>query len=318
MKWLDIVYKSKFLRTNSRYVASLLKPAAFYRSSLAGILGTIDDHDRAGIEDRVNYYNKLTEPFHLDAPVTLGTFKHTGNTSMQMDLKSVLRYFDKSQCFNHVLGDTTKNPPTPSFLKSRPINGDNRNSVVLKLNSARHYTFIDDPTPFGEKKNMAIWRGAVFRRKMRIALMENCFGHPGCDLGDTDKKKIGEATFKPFISLSEQLKNKFILSVEGNDVATNTKWIMSSNSRCFMPRPKYETWFMEGRLEADLHYVLLKDDFSDLGEKIDYYSANTDAALEIIRNAQQYVAPFLDRKQELLLSLLVVKKYFNLCENNRD
>jgi hypothetical protein len=317
MKWLDLVYKSKFLRTNSRYVASRLKPSALYRASLSGILGNAAEYDQAAIEDRVNYCNKLDERFHLDDPMSVGTFSYSGKTSMQMDLKSVLRYFDRTHCFNCVLGDTTKNPNTPSFLKSRPINGENRNSILLKLNSARHYTFINDPTPFEKKENIAIWRGTVFKRRHRMALIENCFDHPQCDLGDTEKKNIGQRTYRPFISLSQQLRNKFIISVEGNDVATNTKWIMSSNSLCFMPKPKYETWFMEGRLIPDHHYVLLKDDFSDLGEKIDYYSAHTDAALEIIHHAQQYVAPFLDRKQERLVALSVAKKYFDLCENNR-
>jgi hypothetical protein len=317
MKWLDLVNKSKFLRTNSRYVASLLKPAALYRASLPGILERAHEYDQALIDERVNYCNQLTAPFRLEVPMTLGTFQHDGNTSMQMDLKSVLRYFDQSQCFNCVLGDTTKNPDTPSFLKSRPIDGEIQNSVLLKLNSARHYTFINDPTPFEKKENMAIWRGTVFKRRRRIALIENCFDHPQCDLGDTDKKKIGQPTYRPFITLSEQLRNKFIISVEGNDVATNTKWIMSSNSLCFMPRPRYETWFMEGRLKPDHHYVLLKDDFSDLGEKIDYYSRHTDAALEIIAHAQKYVSPFLDRKLEQLVALRVAQKYFELCENNR-
>ena len=46
----------------------------------------------------------------------------------------------------------------------------------------------------------------------------------------------------------DNLNYKFILAIEGYDVATNLKWIMSSNSLAVMPRPTYATWFMEGTL----------------------------------------------------------------------
>ena len=67
---------------------------------------------------------------------------------------------------------------------------------------------------------------------------------------------------------------------------------------------------MEGRLEAGLHYVELKDDYSDLIEKMDYYLAHEEEALQIIKNANQYVEQFKDVKQEQLISLLVTQKYF--------
>ncbi|TOQ08578.1 glycosyl transferase family 90, partial [Vibrio parahaemolyticus] len=74
-----------------------------------------------------------------------------------------------------------------------------------------------------------------------------------------------------------------ILSLEGMDVATNLKWIMSSNSLCFTPKLRYETWFMEGKLKAGVHFVQVKDDFSDLDEKMDYYLEHPDKAEEIIQ-----------------------------------
>ena len=42
---------------------------------------------------------------------------------------------------------------------------------------------------------------------------------------------------------------------------------MSSNSVAVMPRPKYESWFMEGRLQPGVHYIEIKDDYSDLEPK---------------------------------------------------
>ena len=103
---------------------------------------------------------------------------------------------------------------------------------------------------------------------------------------------------------------KYVLSVEGNDIATNLKWLMATNSLWLMAPPVYETWFMEGRLEAGKHYVPLRPDFADLEKKILYYERHADEALEIIQNAQAHVRQFLDEKCEQLISLLVLFKCF--------
>ncbi|RYZ99434.1 MAG: lipopolysaccharide biosynthesis protein, partial [Sphingobacteriaceae bacterium] len=87
-------------------------------------------------------------------------------------------------------------------------------------------------------------------------------------------------------------------------------WILSSNSIAVMPKPKYETWFMEGRLVPNVHYILIKDDYSDLEERINYYINHTDEALAIIQNANIFVQQFFDRQKEDLISLLVLQKYF--------
>jgi hypothetical protein len=79
-----------------------------------------------------------------------------------------------------------------------------------------------------------------------------------------------------------------------------------------MIKPKFETWFMEGTLIPNYHYVLLKDDYSDIQEKMDYYDKNPTEALKIIKNANNYVEQFKDKNREKIISLLVLKKYFDL------
>ncbi|GAF01816.1 hypothetical protein JCM21142_433 [Saccharicrinis fermentans DSM 9555 = JCM 21142] len=108
----------------------------------------------------------------------------------------------------------------------------------------------------------------------------------------------------------EQLNYKFILSLEGNDVATNLKWIMSSHSVAVMPTPKYETWFMEGTLIPDYHYIHIKDDYSDLNDKLNYYIHHPEKTEEIRKNANKYIHQFKNKEREDLISLLVLQKYF--------
>ena len=113
-------------------------------------------------------------------------------------------------------------------------------------------------------------------------------------------------------TIREHLDYKFIMTLEGNDVASNLKWVMSSNSLAVMTRPTCETWFMEGTLVAGYHYVEVKEDFSDLPEKLQYYIEHPEQAEDIIRHAHEYVRQFQDKERENLISLMVLDKYFRL------
>ena len=71
---------------------------------------------------------------------------------------------------------------------------------------------------------------------------------------------------------------------------------------------------MEGALIPDYHYIHVKDDFSDLSEKLAYYSKHADKAEAIVKQANTYVQQFKDKKQERILSVLVLDRYFALCK----
>jgi spore maturation protein CgeB len=81
-----------------------------------------------------------------------------------------------------------------------------------------------------------------------------------------------------------------------------------------MPKPTYETWFMEGKLIPNVHYVEIKPDYSDLKQKMDYYIAHPDEAQKIIDNAHAYVEQFKNKRRERIISLLVMEKYLT-CIN---
>lgn len=292
------------------HIFRLLVPQFIYRNALEELLNNISD--REYIERRVNYYNKLQHNFTLEEDASdITTFiKKEKKKTYYFDLLEYLRYFDPKLKFSYLFGDITTIPHTPSFLKSRPIEGDNENSILMKLNKVRHFIFVDDAIQFEEKKDLLVWRGKCYT-KPRKKFIQNFYDKPFCNVGQTNTKGEIEAPWqKPKMQLSEQLQYKFILAIEGNDVASNLKWVMSSNSIAFMPKPKYETWFMEGTLIPNYHYVLLRDDLSDMEEKIHYYAKHKEESLQIIQNAHAHVEQFKDKKREDIISLLVMKKYF--------
>lgn len=271
--------------------------------------------DRKLIEDRVDYYFKLTKSFLVrDDAELVGDFSAKNKSiAYFIDYQQLLNYFQSGLRTQYLFGDITAVPSEPHFLKSRPftIDNENANSILLKLNQIRHYYKINDRLPFSEKKSQLVWRGKANQQE-RVDFLERFFSKVWCDVGDTAKKNKGGKYSKPFMSIAEQLEYKYLLSIEGYDVATNTKWIMASNSLCFMRKPRFETWYMEGRLIPNEHYVLLKDDYSDLEEKISFYEANPSEALKIIKQANIYAAQFFDESRELLISLLVMRRYFSL------
>lgn len=288
----------------------LMLPALLYERSLKRKLATLSKYNNTEIYDRVNYYNKLTRICYMDDSATaLADMQIRSPKAYYFDTFEYTRYFDKSLKIKLLAGDITHIPNVPSLQKSRPINGDNLNAVLLKLDKKRHFFFVNDHIPFSQKKGMLIGRGTM-SQPHRIAFMDRYFNHPLCNLGEVRKSGGKPEWIKPKITIRQHLEYKFILSLEGNDVATNLKWIMSSNSIAVMPKPKYETWFMEGKLIPDYHYIQISDDYSDLEEKLNFYLINQDRAMQIIANANNFTKQFFDKQKEDLIALLILEKYF--------
>lgn len=310
LKKLEWKHKNNKFLYYLKVLTHELLPSAPFQSKLSKRLASISDFDIGYIKRRVNYYNKLSKMAPLsDQAIQLAKLKvPKKQRSYYFDTTEFTKFFDRNLRFKFLFGDVTTVPEEPSITKSRPLFGNNTNSVVLKLDKIRHFIFTKDKKDFLSKKNMLVWRGVV-RREHRKRFMEMYISHPMCNIGQVNRG-ANRHWIKQRLTIDHHLDYKFILSIEGNDVATNLKWVMSSNSLAVMPKPKFETWFMEGTLKPNYHYVLIKDDFSDLEERMNYYINHPDEALEIIKNAHEYVDQFRDTKREELISLLVLEKYF--------
>lgn len=281
-----------------------------YQAQLKSKLKDISNFDSAYILNRVNHYNKLDAQQKLPPnSVALESLKVPKSLKVYyFDLYEYIRFFPSTLRVSTLSGDVTHIPDNPTIVKSRPISSKNTNSVILNLDKIRHFTFIQDTKSFLSKKNLLIGR-AVVRVPHRIRFYEMYFNHPMCNLGQINAE-INQHWIKEFITITDHLEYKFILCLEGNDVASNLKWVMSSNSLAVMPKPKFETWFMEENLIPNHHYVLIKDDYSDLEERMNHYINHPQEAQQIIDNAHAYIDQFKNKKREDLISLLVLEKYF--------
>ena len=175
---------------------------------------------------------------------------------------------------------------------------------MLNLDRCRLDIRLHDKIPFTEKADRVIFRGSVKSSEQRRRFIETFRDNPrsGHSAQETGTAKQ--------ITLYAHLDSKFIMTFEGNDIASNIRWVMSTNSIAVMPRPRNESWFMEGRLRPGYHYIEVRDDYSDLEEKIDYYIAHPEQAQQIIDHANDFARQFYDSRRERFISLLVMKKYF--------
>jgi len=290
-----------------RTLVKLATPLILYKRKSRKYYRSLSFGDKKQLLKRVNYYCKLKR-FSVDDAQRIKDQKFDSFT-YYLDLAEYLRIFPRENRIHVLFGDVTHVPDKPTIVKSRPIGSDNQNSVVLKLDKLRHFNFIKDDLCFKEKIPKAVWRGTIHQQH-RLEFVQQLYQHPTCDVGGYTRGLRDEPWEKGFLNIPEQLEFRYIFCIEGIDVATNLKWAMSSNSLCIMPKPKYETWFMEGTLVPGVHYVEIKDDYSDVDEKINYYNEHPEQALKIINNAHAYVEQFKNTYAEDILSYLVLRKYF--------
>jgi len=84
---------------------------------------------------------------------------------------------------------------------------------------------------------------------------------------------------------------KYLLVLEGNDIATALKWALSSDSVVVMPRPTTESWFLEGTLRPYVHYAPL-DRPEDAAQLLSWLRAHDRHARKIVSNANAFAKRF--------------------------
>ncbi len=307
-----------FARNILRYIV----PRPLLQKRLDRMLAELDRRpDKEYILDRAGYYCKLPQSDTVPAglrPLSEHRFGRDVMSTYFFDSYEYTRWFDDSLLWDYMFGDVTTVPDRPAVVKSRPIAGDNARAVLLNLDKVRHFVFLRDSIPFRNKRNKAIFQLDINHKPHRRRFIQMYFGSQVCDCGIINPRPEYPAEWeKHKISMYDHLGYKYIMAIEGNDVATNLKWIMSTNSAAVMPRPTYETWFMEGRLIPNYHYIEISSDFSDLAERLAYYDAHPEEAEAIVRHAHEYISQFRDRRRERLISLLVLDRYFRATGQQR-
>jgi len=234
---------------------------------------------------------------------------------------------NQNKFFDYCHGDIEERHNTKVLTLCKNRCNGNSNSIILRcLEFFRHwdhYYMRPNDIPFENKKNIVFWRGTTTgqpnRHGNRFELVERWFNKTNhIDVGFSficQGKENYQNYVKGSCDINSFLEHKYILSVEGNDKDSGINWKLNSNSLVLMSKPRVTSWLMETTLIPDYHYVLLKDDFSDLEEKMNWCNNNQDKCKEIIQNANTFMSQFSDKEKEEQLEIDVINKYFELTEH---
>lgn len=265
------------------------------------------------IRRRVDFYCHIPVGCDVgnDAVSVDGISMKNTHSRYYFDIMQYLRGFPRYLKLNYVAGDVWHNPDVPTIMKARRLDegSSEKNCVLLKVNYRRHFIRPVDPVPLENKIPKLFFRGEIDGKPRRVKFMEMWAGSPLCDLGDTTTK-VKSRWYAGKVSLTSHFDYKFILAVEGNDLATAVQWILASNCIPVMTRPSVEGWLMHSRLLPDVHYIEISDDFSDVEEKLTYYISHPDEAERISEAGKEWAAQFLDSRRERIINYLVLERYF--------
>jgi len=106
--------------------------------------------------------------------------------------------------------------------------------------------------------------------------------------------KIEDLPFSlvPFLTYNEQCQFKYIIHIDGHVCAFRLSQELSMNSVILLVQSKYKIWYSD-LLKPFEHYVPIKEDLSDLFDKIQWCKANDLKCKEIAKNAVMFFNTFL-------------------------
>lgn len=251
----------------------------------------------------------------------------------------LLQELDSERHVTVSMGDSRLSVGEQCIAKSRNI--VSANVCLGKLNELRHFppslvSILMHDKPLHLKKSAAVWRGAstghwqntpevragsvASRMKLVMNWIDN--DDPRLDIGIyplvqegimcSDALMLAQRSVKNHLDIACQLSYKYIICLEGNDVATALKWVFASNSIPIMPNPEVESWFMEGLLVPWIHYVPIEADTLDLLEKIEWCEAHPEALDKINSNNHAYIRMFLSPATEKNIFLEVLRTLLTL------
>ena len=134
--------------------------------------------------------------------------------------------------------------------------------------------------PWQDKR--AFWRGSLFTDFSRRCLFELGKKYPQYLLVE-DSNRGGK-----FIPMSEQARYKYLIDTRGNAWSSRLQTLIKLGRVIFVADRPYREWFFD-RLKPEEHYVPVKEDMSDLIEKICYMEQHPEIYEKIVRNLNEFV-----------------------------
>jgi len=126
-----------------------------------------------------------------------------------------------------------------------------------------------------------------------------------------------EDVLKDFATTLEHLEYKYLPIIDGHMCAyPGYQWRLLSNSICFKQESNQIQWFY-GALHPYEHYIPIKNDISDLIDKINWAKKNDSICLKITKNATSFAKNNLMLENVYVYLYKVLEKYSKYQSLNR-
>lgn len=252
--------------------------------------------------------------------------------------QDLVRKVNKDGHFLIRSGDNRSGFKVPTLVKSRDISEINTLTTIIPLNYKRHWGEVRNygalDIPFEAKDDKLVWRGVttgLFQKKNKKDTLSSRYFVPfitktnaNIDISfsgivqinesDDEIMEMVKSSIGTRLSVEQQLRSKFLLSLEGNDVSTGLKWMLNSASTVVMPQPKCESWACEGLLNPFEHYVPVKHDLSDIEDVYEWCMHNQQLCKEIGLNGKRFISEFLDPVKEETIIKEVLSQYLSKAQ----
>jgi hypothetical protein len=210
-------------------------------------------------------------------------------------------------------------------------------------NACKKYPKIESPE-WDKKKPIAVFRGAstgsgttidTNQRLKALAIADSLENDGRLDVGitswntrprkyetDVYLSTIERASYieTSKLSLQQQSKYKYILTLEGHVAAYRLSYELSSGSVVLLAKSRWQMWYYRF-LKPYIHYVPVENDLSDLLERVDWCRGHDDECRKIAENARQFydkylgVNGILDFLQRLLMGLVLETGLYDYLPN---
>lgn len=108
------------------------------------------------------------------------------------------------------------------------------------------------------------------------------------------KDENAEKKPSKYVSLLDHTKYKYLIDIQGVGWSARTKMLLFSGRPLFLVDRKWKEYWYED-IKPFVHYIPVREDLSDLCEKLDWAENNYDEAKKIAKNAQEFALTNLRR-----------------------
>jgi hypothetical protein len=285
---------------------------------------------------KVSVEKEQTEIFDVNHPRRKGVQKFLQklcNTLGLPDTKLIISFHDSSTFLTE---EGLTFGPIFSFAKNEEK--DHEIILIPDFLAMQGYIYFapevrkgDKIYPWEKKVDHAVWRGATtggiytfenYKNFPRSKLVLLSMKYPEwlnarftsfVQMSDEVKEKmLSEGFGGNFLSIQEQLRYKYQILVDGNSSAySHAYWTYLSSSVVFKEESKEIQWYNLA-LEPFVHYIPVKENFSDLIEQLQWAKENDEKAHEIAMNATKFAEENLSYEDVLLYVYLLLTEYAKL------